>query len=159
MLRRELKINFKSFLIWTSILLLLFLVVYLIYPSIISSDNIQMIDEMMKVFPEEMLKAFNMDISSIDTAFGWLKTEGFIFVLLTVVVIFLLMLLLSDFRPTDEQAPVVTYSVDGNVKATLEEVDTATGGDSEDIESLLKSYTVDASDLKIYETAITAEGT
>lgn len=82
MLRRELKINFKSFLIWTSILLLLFLVVYLIYPSIISSDNIQMIDEMMKVFPEEMLKAFNMDISSIDTAFGWLKTEGFIFVLL-----------------------------------------------------------------------------
>jgi hypothetical protein len=84
---------------------------------------------------------------------GSILKEGFIFVLLTVVVIFLLMLLLSDFRPTDEQAPVVTYSVDGNVKATLEEVDTATGGDSEDIESLLKSYTVDASDLKIYETA------
>ena len=82
MLRRELKINFKSFLIWTSILLLLFLVVYLIYPSIISSDNIQMIDEMMKVFPEEMLKAFNMDISSIDSAFGWLKTEGFVFIVL-----------------------------------------------------------------------------
>ena len=38
----------------------------------------------MKVFPEEMLKAFNMDISSIDTAYGWLKTEGFIFVLLLI---------------------------------------------------------------------------
>ena len=50
---------------------------------------------------------------------GSILKEGFIFVLLTVVVIFLLMLLLSDFRPTDEQAPVVTYSVDGNVKATL----------------------------------------
>ena len=36
----------------------------------------------MKIFPEEMLKAFNMDISSIDSAFGWLKTEGFVFVLL-----------------------------------------------------------------------------
>jgi len=82
MLKRELKINFKSFLIWTGILILLFLAVFLVYPSIINSDNIQMMDEMIKMFPEEMLKAFNMDISSMDTAFGWLKTEGFIFVLL-----------------------------------------------------------------------------
>lgn len=29
-----------------------------------------------------MLAAFNMDISSIDSAYGWLKTEGFVFVLL-----------------------------------------------------------------------------
>ena len=82
MLKRELKINLKSFIIWTSILILLFLVVFLVYPSIINSDNIKMMDEMMNLFPEEMLKAFNMDISSMDTAFGWLKTEGFIFVLL-----------------------------------------------------------------------------
>lgn len=82
MLKRELKINFKSFLIWTGILIGLFLVVFLVYPSIIKSDNIQMMDEMMKMFPEEMLKAFNMDIASMDTAFGWLKTEGFILVLL-----------------------------------------------------------------------------
>ena len=82
MLKRELKINFKSFLIWASILIVIFLVVFLVYPSIATSDNIKMIDEMMKVFPEEMLKAFNMDISSIESAFGWLKTEGFIFVLL-----------------------------------------------------------------------------
>lgn len=82
MFKRELKINFKSFLIWTTILVVLFLTVFSIYPSIINSDNIQMIDEMIKMFPEEMLKAFNMDISSIDSAFGWLKTEGFVFVLL-----------------------------------------------------------------------------
>ena len=82
MLKRELKINFKSFSIWTSILIGLFLVVFLIYPSIINSANMEMIDEMMKIFPEEMLKAFNMDISTIDSAFGWLKTEGFVFVLL-----------------------------------------------------------------------------
>lgn len=62
--------------------MLLFLIVYSVYPSIISSNNIEMMDEMMAMFPEEILKAFNMDISSIDTAFGWLKTEGFIFVLL-----------------------------------------------------------------------------
>lgn len=82
MFKRELKINLKSFIIWTSILIGLFLVVFLVYPSIINSANMEMIDEMMKIFPEEMLKAFNMDISTIDSAFGWLKTEGFVFVLL-----------------------------------------------------------------------------
>lgn len=82
MFKRELKVNFKNFMIWLTILLGLFLVVFLIYPSISNSENIEMLNEMMKVFPEDMLKAFNMDISSIDTAFGWLKTEGFVFVLL-----------------------------------------------------------------------------
>ncbi len=82
MFKREMKINLKSFIIWTSILIGLFLVVFLVYPSIVNSENMEMMDEMMKIFPEEMLKAFNMDISSIDSAFGWLKTEGFVFVLL-----------------------------------------------------------------------------
>ena len=82
MFKRELKVNLKSFIIWTSILIMLFLVVFLVYPSIVNSKNMEMMDEMMQMFPEEMLKAFNMDISTIDSAFGWLKTEGFIFVLL-----------------------------------------------------------------------------
>lgn len=82
MFKREMKINFKNFVIWTSILIFLLLVVYLVYPSIMSSDSAKSIHEMMKMFPIEMLKAFNMDISNIDTAFGWLKTEGFVFVLL-----------------------------------------------------------------------------
>lgn len=82
MFKREIKINLKSFIIWTCILIGLLLVVFLVYPSIINNENIEMMNEMMKMFPEEMLKAFNMDISSIDSAFGWLKTEGFIFILL-----------------------------------------------------------------------------
>lgn len=82
MFKREMKINLKSFIIWTAILIGLFLVVFLMYPSIINSENMEMMDEMMEMFPEEVLKAFNMDISSIDSAFGWLKTEGFVFVLL-----------------------------------------------------------------------------
>ena len=84
MLRRELKVNLKSFIIWTSILIGMFLIVYLMYPSIISSGNIEMMNEMMEMFPEEMLKAFNMDISTMDSAYGWLKTEGFVFVYLIV---------------------------------------------------------------------------
>lgn len=82
MLKRELKVNFTSFIIWLFVLIGLFLVVYCIYPSIIQSDNIKMMDEMMKMFPKEVLKAFNMDISSINSVFGWLKSEGFVFVLL-----------------------------------------------------------------------------
>ena len=84
MFKREMKVNFKSFIIWLLVLLVIFTVVFLMYPSIISSDNIKMMDEMMEMFPKEMLTAFNMDISSIDSVFGWLKTEGFIFVLLII---------------------------------------------------------------------------
>lgn len=84
MFKRELKQNFKSFLIWLLILISVFTIAYLMYPSILSGDNIQMLDEMMKTFPEEMLKAFNMDISSMESAYGWLKSEGFVFVILII---------------------------------------------------------------------------
>jgi len=82
MFKRELKVNFKSSIIWCVVLLGVFLIAYLIYPSIIASDNISMMDEMLQMFPEEMLKAFNFDVSMMDTAYGWLKSEGFVFVLL-----------------------------------------------------------------------------
>lgn len=84
MFRREMKVNLKSFIIWLSVIIGIFLIVFLMYPSIINSDNIKMMDEMMKIFPAEVLKAFNMDISSMDSAFGWLKSEGFVFALLII---------------------------------------------------------------------------
>ena len=84
MFKREMKVNFKNFIIWLSILIGIFLIVYLVYPSIIDSTDTQMIEEMMNMFPEDMLKAFNMDISTIDSAYGWLKSEGFVFVLLII---------------------------------------------------------------------------
>ena len=45
MLKRELKVNLKSFIIWTSILLGMFLIVYLMYPAIINSGSIDAMDE------------------------------------------------------------------------------------------------------------------
>lgn len=84
MLKRELKINLKSFLIWTSILIVMFLVVFLVYPYIVTDDSLNSLDKMMKVFPKELIKAFNMDITSINTVYGWLKSEGFMFVLIIV---------------------------------------------------------------------------
>ena len=84
MIKRELKVNFKSFIIWTSILIGIFLVVFSVYPFIATDESMKSIDEMMKIFPPELLKAFNMDITSINTAYGWLKSEGFMFVLLII---------------------------------------------------------------------------
>ena len=84
MLERELKVNFKSFFIWSVITMGLFLIVFLVYPSIINGPEVESLNEMMKAFPEEILKSFNMDISSIDSAYGWLKSEGFVFVLLII---------------------------------------------------------------------------
>lgn len=84
MIKRELKVNLKSFIIWLSILIIMFLVVFSVYPFIITDDTVKNMDELMKVFPPEVLKAFNMDMSSIETAYGWFKTEGFMFVLLII---------------------------------------------------------------------------
>ena len=84
MIKREFKVNLKSFIIWLSILLVMFLFVYLIYPYIITDETMKSMDELMKVFPEEVLKAFNIDMTSIETAYGWFKTEGFMFILLII---------------------------------------------------------------------------
>ena len=84
MLKREFKVNLKSFLIWTGILIGIFLFTFSIYPFIINDESLKSMDELMKSMPPEFLKSFNMDITSISTAYGWLKSEGFMFVLLIV---------------------------------------------------------------------------
>ncbi len=84
MLKRELKVNLKGFCIWSAVTVLLFLVVFLVYPSIINGPEAESLNEMMKMFPPELLKSFNMDISSIDSAYGWMKSEGFVFILLII---------------------------------------------------------------------------
>lgn len=84
MIKREFKVNLKSFIIWTGILVIMFLSVFLVYPFIITDESLKSLDVMMKTMPEEMLKAFNMDLTSVSTAYGWLKTEGFMFILLIV---------------------------------------------------------------------------
>lgn len=82
MYKRELKVNFKSLCLWTIILLCLFGICFAIYPSIMNSENSQKINELLAVFPPEVLKMFNMDISGISSVFGFFKTEGMVFYLL-----------------------------------------------------------------------------
>ena len=84
MIKKELKDNLKSFIIIASILVVLFFIVYLIYPYIINEEAKESMNELMAIFPESVLKAFNMDITNIDTAYGWVQSEGFTIVLLSI---------------------------------------------------------------------------
>ena len=84
MIKREFIANFKSSLAWLLVLVFMFLFVFILYPFIITDETMKSMNEMMTSLSPEVLKAFNMDLSSIDTAYGWLKTEGFTFVLLII---------------------------------------------------------------------------
>lgn len=82
LVKRELRANLLNFIIWFLIVAIMFALIFLLYPYILDGNNGQMIDEMINIFPESVLKAFNMDIASLDSALGWLKSEGFVFILL-----------------------------------------------------------------------------
>lgn len=84
MTKREFKINFKTMLMWTLICMVLFLAAFLLYPTIVNSESAESLNDMLKAFPPELLKAFNMDISDINTMFGWFKTEGYTFLVLII---------------------------------------------------------------------------
>lgn len=80
MYRRELKINFKAFVVWVSIIIGIFLIAFLVYPSIIKSGKD--ITELVRAMPSELLALFKMDIIGINTVSGWLATEGYMMVMI-----------------------------------------------------------------------------
>lgn len=84
MIKREFKCNFKSFCLWMGVLIGMFLIVYIIYPFIMTDEAMKSIDEMVKTFPESIMKAFNMDVSSISTTYGWVKSEGLMYMLIVI---------------------------------------------------------------------------
>lgn len=82
MIIREIKTNFKSLLIWLGIISFFMLLVFIIYPTLMTPENIEVLNQIQNVFPEEILKIFNMDIASISSASGWVKSEGIIMIIL-----------------------------------------------------------------------------
>lgn len=82
MLKREFKINFKGLIIWTIILLSVYILVFAIYPSIMNEETKEGMNQMIQSMPPEMLASFNMDIAGMETAYGWFKTEGYMFLTL-----------------------------------------------------------------------------
>lgn len=82
MFKRELKINYKSLIIWVTILLGMYVMIYAIYPNLMNDSTKESLMAMMNSMPKEMLETFNMDIVGIEDAFGWFKTEGYTFLVL-----------------------------------------------------------------------------
>lgn len=79
MFKRELKINLRSVIIWALTCMGIFLTGFLVYPTMPKGANL---DELLNSMPKEFMKLFNMDITSINNVFGWIKTEGNMFLLL-----------------------------------------------------------------------------
>jgi len=78
MLKRELKINLKSLIIWTLIIVGIFVIGFLVYPSIINESS--ELDKLVNTLPKEVLEIFNMDVISLNSVSGWLLTEGYLMV-------------------------------------------------------------------------------
>lgn len=82
MIKKELKSNYKGLLIWSFVIVGLFLMVFLIYPTIIDRMDPKLMQGYMDLLPKEMLKAMNFDLVDVMSAFGWFKSEGIIMILL-----------------------------------------------------------------------------
>lgn len=78
MLKRELKINLKSLIIWTLIVVMVFVISFLVYPSIVNESS--ELDKLVNTLPKEVLEIFNMDIISLNSVSGWLLTEGYLMI-------------------------------------------------------------------------------
>jgi len=80
MFKKELKDNFKIFIIWSVLVALFIIIVFTIYPSL--SSNFEQLDLMINTVPKEILEIFNMDIVSFKNVSGWFLSEGYIFIAL-----------------------------------------------------------------------------
>ncbi|MCB9498772.1 MAG: ABC transporter permease subunit [Bacillales bacterium] len=81
MFKRELKINFKNFIVWSFVFVALFSLIFAIYPTMIEANR-ELIDQILQIFPEDVLEAFN--VTSISSPFGWITSKGIDFVLLCI---------------------------------------------------------------------------
>ena len=79
MFKREMKNNFKSYIIWVALLTFFLLMAYAFYPTL---DQGASFDELLEMMPQELLVALNMDIVDVNSAFGWFASEGYMMVAL-----------------------------------------------------------------------------
>jgi energy-coupling factor transporter ATP-binding protein EcfA2 len=79
--QRELKRNFKSFTIWTVLMLVMFIYMAYMYPSM--ADQADKMQDIMKSFPEGLLEAFNIDLMmNLSDVTSYFAGEGYVFWLL-----------------------------------------------------------------------------
>lgn len=79
-LKRELRRNFKAFLVWTASMVLFIAMIMAFYPSI--ADNAVDYAKMLDALPQALLSAFNLDTLSLADPLGYYGTEGYVLFLL-----------------------------------------------------------------------------
>lgn len=77
MFKKELKNNFKSLMIWAVILSSFFVMIFVIYPTVIDKMDPKLMQSYIESLPKELIKMMNLDISDIMSAFGWFTSKGF----------------------------------------------------------------------------------
>lgn len=80
LLKKEFNDNFKSLLIWTGSISIIYIIIIALYPTIISSSN--NLNQVLENFSPEILQVFNMDIIDLSEYTGWYISEGLIFIIL-----------------------------------------------------------------------------
>ncbi|AUD65784.1 hypothetical protein BK011_08840 [Tenericutes bacterium MZ-XQ] len=76
----EFKRNFKSLILWASIVAGMAALMLLLYPAF--KDAFSQLEELLSVYPEEFLEAFGMGEGGLDMSdfYGWFGVEGYLFV-------------------------------------------------------------------------------
>ncbi len=76
----EFKRNYKSLLLWTSIVAGMAALMLLLYPAF--KDAFSQLEELLSIYPEEFLAAFGMGENGLDMGdfYGWYGVEGYLFV-------------------------------------------------------------------------------
>lgn len=81
--QRELKRNFKSFAIWTILMLVMFIYMAYMYPAMANPEQAESFKNMMKSFSDGFLKAFNIDIMmNLSDVTSFFAGEAYVFWLL-----------------------------------------------------------------------------
>lgn len=79
--KREFKFNLKGLLIFSLIMSSFMAIVVLMYESM-TKDGAVNFNDLLANYPIEILRAFNMDIFDLSSAFGFAQSEGYVFWLL-----------------------------------------------------------------------------
>lgn len=80
MIATEFKRNFRSLILWTSIVSGLVLLMLLLYPAF--KDAFSQLEAFLSMYPEAFLEAFGMGEGGLDMTdfYGWFGVEGYLFV-------------------------------------------------------------------------------
>ncbi len=82
MIKRELKINLKNLIIWITVMTLILILMFSVYPSIAEGSNGMNINDLIQVMPQNLIAAFNIDLVDMSSVTGFFQSEGLVILML-----------------------------------------------------------------------------